>query len=583
MDRSTIVRFIVIAGVMLLAFKFWPALSGKSTSEPQPVPTESYVNAPGFAPDPIDPLAPGQTEPAHPDEGETCTIAGDRFIAELSTRGAGLRHFYLTEPKYKGTEANDMSTTPDVERWRSLRTLFRGENAQDQLAFDRFDWQLEKIGTQGCKFTYRDSDVEITKLVQADERPYELTVDTTVKNLASAPKTHQFQIQAFAYRQNKETKSHLGRVSPFLTELSCARGSDIERKGKDDSDFKKHGWWSMPSIDRYGAVSNYYFAQALVPLSGAPTCELLAEDWYSNGQTRDDDDAASVYHLSLAYPAKLLQPNEEATYKQIAFFGPKDRDILAHAGANHGLSSLINLGFFSPVAKYLVLFLSFVHDHIIGNWGIAIIVMTLGLRALLFPLTYKSLKSTIAMRKLKPELDVIAAKYKGDAQQKNLATMELYRQRGVSPLGGCLPQMIQMPVWVAMYTTLQTAVEMYHTKFLWFTDLSAPDRLYILPFFIGILMIVQQRIMPQQPGMDPMQQKLMMYVMPLGFTVMMIFLPAALGVYMLTNSLLGITQQLVVEKISPTGGGKGPGDMPSQADKTSDSPALKLGKGKASV
>ena len=129
---------------------------------------------------------------------------------------------------------------------------------------------------------------------------------------------------------------------------------------------------------------------------------------------------------------------------------------------------------------------------------------------------------------------------------------------------------MQMPVWFAMYTTLQTAVEMYHEKFLWFKDLSAPDQLIgpfvlpllgqvpaigILPFVLGAFMIVQQRIVPQQ-GMDPMQQKMMMYLLPGVFTVMMLFLPAALGIYMLTNSILGITQQLLVERFAPRDGGK---------------------------
>jgi len=155
-------------------------------------------------------------------------------------------------------------------------------------------------------------------------------------------------------------------------------------------------------------------------------------------------------------------------------------------------------------------------------------------------------------------------------QAKNLAMMELYKKRGVNPLGGCLPQLVQMPVWFAMYTTLQTAVEMYHTRFLWFADLSAPDQLFgalhipligftmpalgPLPFILGAFMILQQRIVPQQ-GMDPMQQKLMTYIMPAVFMVMMLFLPAALGVYMLTNSVLGIVQQLLVEKFAPRDGG----------------------------
>jgi len=150
--------------------------------------------------------------------------------------------------------------------------------------------------------------------------------------------------------------------------------------------------------------------------------------------------------------------------------------------------------------------------------------------------------------------------------------MELYKKRGVNPLGGCLPQLVQMPVWFAMYTTLQTAVEMYHTRFLWFADLSAPDQLFgafhvpligftfpalgPLPFILGAFMIVQQRIVPQQ-GMDPMQQKLMTYIMPAVFMIMMLFLPAALGVYMLTNSVLGIVQQLLVEKFAPRDGGTG--------------------------
>ena len=107
-----------------------------------------------------------------------------------------------------------------------------------------------------------------------------------------------------------------------------------------------------------------------------------------------------------------------------------------------------------------------------------------------------------------------------------------------------------MPIWFAMWTTLQTAVEMYHTKFLWFTDLSAPDPYYVLPIVLGSLMIVQQKLVPQQ-GMDPMQQKMMMYMMPAIFTFMMLFLPAALGVYSLTNSVLGILQQLIVEYVAP--------------------------------
>jgi len=162
-----------------------------------------------------------------------------------------------------------------------------------------------------------------------------------------------------------------------------------------------------------------------------------------------------------------------------------------------------------------------------------------------------------------------------------MAMMELWKKNGVSPFGGCLPQLVQMPIWFAMYTTLQTAVEMYHTRFLWFTDLSAPDKFYILPIVLGVFMIVQQRIVPQQ-GMDPVQQKMMTYLLPGVFTVMMLFLPAALGVYMLTNSVLGIAQQLAIEQFSPKSAGpKGKNDI--EVREASGGSGSNLRKGKARV
>jgi len=548
----------------------------------QGLPAETYVNAPGFAPDVID-VGPDGKRPAPPAEGDLCTIKGNRFSAELSTRGAALKHFYLTDKQYAGTAAFDMSTT-ELERWRSLRTLFRAPGSDDQLKYDRVDWKLEKLGESGCKFTYVDDGVAITKTITASARPFELDVDTQIKNLSDAPKKHRFAIETYAYRRNEEVKGNLGRVSAFQTDLQCARGKEVTRKSKEDfKNFRESGWFSQPLVDRYAAVSNYYFAQALVPEPGDKAeCRLLAEYWPAPGKAVDDDDSGAVYRAQLAYPARELAPQATAEYKEVAFFGPKDRNVLKHAaGGPAELGDLINLGFFSPVAKVLVSFLTWLHDHVtFGNWGLAIIAMTVCLRLALFPLTWKSIKTTVAMRRFKPELDEINKKFEGDPQAKQMATMELWRKHGVNPLGGCLPQLVQMPIWFAMYTTLQTAVEMYHEKFLWFSDLADRDKYFILPLVLGGFMILQQRIVPQQ-GMDPMQQKMMMYLLPGVFTVMMLFLPSALGVYMLTNSVLGILQQLGVEKLAPRDGGKKGEIVVKQAG--GDAPQLSVGKGKARV
>ena len=572
-DRNTIIRWVLIAGVLILAWKFGP--SACKNDKGQELAAETYENAPQFVPDALDkPIGDGPNKPA---EGELCKIAGVRYDAELSSRGAAITHFRLHDPQYAVQSLHfpglpgDMSTTPDHERWRSLRTVFRGEGATDQVKYDRFVWQLERIpGDKGCVFTYADDAVRIVKRVTPTERPFELAVETSVQNLTEAPKKHQLTMGMYAFRRLSDVKGSLGRVSPFQTELSCAKQKDVTRKAKDDF---KEGWYREADVNRYASINNAYFTHALMLDGGAAAqCNLVAEDWLAPGQAKDDDNAGTVYHAKLQYPIKELAKSETATYKVTAYLGPKERQTLARAGGGApGLHDTIYLGWFAPVARVLVTILNFFHDKIaFGNWGLAIILMTLSIRLVLFPLQFKSIKSSLEMRKLRPELDDLGKKFKDDAQARNLATMELYKKKGVNPLGGCLPQLVQMPVWFAMYTTLQTSVEMYHTKFLWFADLSAPDKYFIQPVILGGLMLLQQRLMPPQPGMDPAQQKMMNYLMPVIFFVMMLFLPAALGLYSMTNSLLFITQTLVVERIAAKAGIPAAGAATKAKDKDKD-------------
>src|SRR5262249_57096464 len=140
---------------------------------------------------------------------------------------------------------------------------------------------------------------------------------------------------------------------------------------------------------------------------------------------------------------------------------------------------------------------------------LAIMLLTITIRILVAPLSLSQIKSSMAMRRLKPEMDAINEKYKDDAAQRGIAIQELWRKNGVTnPVLGCLPMLLQMPIWWALYRSLQTAVELYHEKFLWFADLSAPDRLFIIPVILGLSSFLQQKIMPPQG--DPQQQKMMM-------------------------------------------------------------------------
>jgi YidC/Oxa1 family membrane protein insertase len=501
-----------------------------------------------------------------------CDLWTPEFHAELRSRGATLSRFQLLTAKYrKDGKPLDLTTTPDPgadhEFRQQLFARFRGEGPEDpatpwNVDYDSVDYALTRSDGKSCEFHYQDQKVSLTKVVSITSRPYELDVKTTIKNLGERPYRHAVSFDTVAWRHTHEVEGKMFRISPFVTHVECMQEAEqkavrllpdaFEPKAFQEPAFARTvlnpqgDWHVVAGKPAFAAVTNAYFADALAPVSGpaAPGCLLQIDQRPSH-----DDSAGAMYRARLAYPPKLLGPGEAADYQVLSYIGPKERDILASAGSGkHHLLELIDLGFFSIIAKVLVGFLLKVHS-VIPNWGLAIIILTVTARVLLFPLSLPGIKNMIRMREIKPEMDALTEKYKDDPSARGLAQMELWRKHKVNPFKGCLPQLASMPVWFALYTTLQTAVELYNIPFLWFPDLSQSDPLFILPLIIGATYFVQQKIMPQQGG-DPMQQKMMMYMMPGMFTVFMLFLPAGLGIYMFTNSLLAITQQLAVEKFS---------------------------------
>ena len=593
---------LVMAALAFLLFQFGPKFFGGGKSTLQPLGVESRVVA-----------VASQRAPE-----QYCDIWTPEFRAQLGTRGASVRHFELLSPKYeKGGKPIDLSTTPDLEFNRQLSFDFSSGMAPDKkwnVATNKVDWTLESHDGKSCVFSYRDDKVELRKTISATGRPYELSADATIKNLSDHALYHALTVHNDAYRGTKEVKGSMFRQSPMVTRVECVLSEGKPRRlGETDFDPGKFTdaehfppnpvgggvWYQVDGKPSYVAVSNAYFSHAGAPVQGAtaPLCQLLIEEERNPGES---ETVGAIYRTRLAYPGMDLAPGTSASYGVLAYVGPKERSVLAAAGGgNHRFSELIDLGFFSIIAKVLVAFLLKVHS-IIPNWGVAIIILTITARTLLFPLTVPGIKGMIKMRELKPEIDAMNEKFKDDAQAKGLAQMELWRKHNVNPVKGCLPQMASMPVWFALYTTLQTAVELYHIPFLWLPDLTAADPLYILPFIIGATSFLQQRFMPQQG--DAAQQKMMQYLMPAMFTVFMLFLPAGLGVYMFTNGVLGILQQQAVERHvrrqmkSGGGSGSGSGDIKvkvigesaskgkgksgsSSAKLAGDSPLL--GKGKA--
>lgn len=566
----------------------------------------------GSGPDGFQPLAvQDRTAPATREPEQLCEIMGDRFVADVSTRGASLRRFQLTDPKYHvtdGTAPIDMVTTK-VESRMPLRTNLRlpGPDGQ-QVAYDDFDWKLAASDGRSCTFTYADEGTSLTKTVKATDRPFELAVDLEVKNLAAEAKKHRLTVEQTAWRLKKETEGRIGTLSEHLTETVAKTSQAVERQGIGDfepDDFKgehftSEAWRRAPGEARWVATSSSYFSSLVVPVEGpaVPAAETQIEEYWSaatHPKKDDDPSFGHVYRARLAYPEKQLAPQESVTYRALAFLGPKERDVLAQVGGGaYGVNEVIDLGWFAIIGKVLISYIYFLY-RLVGSWGWAIVLLTITVKTALFPLQLASIKSGIAMRKLKPEMDVINEKYKDDVAQRGLAMQELWRKHGVSsPVTGCIPVLLQMPVWFALYQALQTAVELYHTPFGPFIpDLSHKGEYFIIPIVLGASSFVQQKIMPPQG--DPMQQKMMMYMMPAIFTFMMLFLPAGLGVYMLTNTWLGIAQQLMVERYAKRSGvGPGSGEIavrekkktPGDDDTSSrreEVSAPALGKGKARV
>ena len=267
------------------------------------------------------------------------------------------------------------------------------------------------------------------------------------------------------------------------------------------------------------------------------------------GADPDEDGVVRELELLIAAGAESMEGS--------AYLGAKQYDRLSQLP--NDLREAVNLGFFAILAKPILFGLRWLHDQVTGNWGWAIILMTVFIRLVLFPLTHKSFVSMQKMQEVNPKIQAIRNKYRGklkdkqgrpnsEAQRKmNEEVMALYKKEGVNPAGGCLPMLLQIPVLFAFYNLLSAAVELRHAPWiLWIQDLSAPDPYYALPIIMGASQFVQQRLTPS--AADPMQRRIFM-LMPFFFTFLFLGFPSGMVLYWLTNNVLGIAQQLGYQRI----------------------------------
>ncbi len=308
--------------------------------------------------------------------------------------------------------------------------------------------------------------------------------------------------------------SEKGRKHPTLKELKSAPA--------------EHAWvWA--------GLNNRYFLAALAGSSFSD-----ARPFRRDARVGKDDKTPM---LVVPMPAVELRPGETKTWTSQFYLGPKDYAMLQKLGL--GLDRAVDFGFFAPLAKLANTSLVFFY-HLTGNYGAAILILSVLIQLMLSPLSFKSYKAMAVMKKIQPEMKSIQERYKSDPQRMNSEIMALYRRHGTNPLGGCLPMLLQIPVFFALFTALRNSWDLHGAHFIfWIKDLSAKDPYYVLPLIMGGVMFLQQSLNPQTS--DPAQAAMMKW-MPVIFTFMFLHFPSGLVLYWLVNSTWGFAQSMYLKK-----------------------------------
>ncbi len=312
----------------------------------------------------------------------------------------------------------------------------------------------------------------------------------------------------------------------------------------------------------WGAVYNQFFALAVIPKE--PNVEMGVQHLELPKPTYEERSADPKlvanpigFAATLNYRFSPLEPKQVIERHYTIYAGPKEYNGLARIGEayHNNLDLIMNFGFFGIVAKLLLLSMNGLHTLHLG-YGLAIIVITIIIKLVLWPLTTASTRSMKRMSALQPQMKALQEKYKDDPKKMNLKLMEFMKENKVSPLNGCFPMLLQIPVFMGFYTMLQSAIELRGASFLWAKDLSAPDTIFMLPglgfpvnplpLLMGVTMLWQAHMTPPSPGMDPMQQKIMKY-MPLMFMVFLYNFSAGLTLYWTVQNLLSILQMKVTK------------------------------------
>ncbi|HWN30411.1 MAG TPA: membrane protein insertase YidC [Burkholderiales bacterium] len=545
MDTQRLFLLIVFCLSVFLLVDAWQ----RGNSPAQAPHAEQPVKTQQVAPTPSEKLAAvqqAQTSPqaAATEAGKKISVKTDYLLAEIDTAGGDLRKLELMKHRDTLDEKKNfllLQNNPEHiyvaqsgligHDLATHKTQFSAEAANYELkpGAERLEVRLTAPALDGIK---------VTKVYTFRKSSYLMDVSYEISNNSAIP------LQPFAYFQFlRDGKPPAGETKLVPTYTGPAIYTEQEKFEKIEFASIDKGKAKYPQNADNGwiAMLQHYFVAAWLPKDKTPRefyAKKLGEDLYSVGTI---------------LPVPKIDSGKTATITVPLYAGPQEQDSLSKLAPGLGLT--VDYGWLTVIAVPLFWVLSWLYKWA-QNWGVAIILLTVLIKFLFYPLSAASYRSMAKMRVLAPKMQKMKEQYGNDRQKLHQAMMELYKTEKINPLGGCLPILVQIPVFIALYWVLLASVELRHAPFaLWITDLSAPDPYYVLPVIMGITMIIQSRLSPEPP--DPIQAR-MMKIMPIAFSVFFFFFPSGLVLYWLINNILSIAQQWqitrVIERAKPAHG-----------------------------
>lgn len=549
MDIKRTVLWVIFFMSAVMLFDNWQRDHGRpSMFFPNAVPTKTAgTAAPGSSTPGTQPadlpaatsgatatVAPGTATPPATAAAQLVKFSTDVYSGEIDTRGGTLSKLSLVKEgdgKQPDLYITLFDHTP-THTYLARTGLLGGDFPNHNDVFTPVPGQTSLSGDAKTLSIAFESPVKggvkVVKTYTFTRGSYVINVDTKIENVGSAPVTPKLYMELVRDNTPVETPrfSH--------TFIGPAVYTDQKHFQKIDfSDIDKNKATFEPSADNgWIAMVQHYFASAWIPQQGAK------RDIYV--QKIDP----LLYRVGVQQPVQTIAPGQSVDVKARLFAGPEEERMLE--GVAPGLELVKDYGMVTIIAKPLFWLLEKIHSYV-GNWGWSIVLLTLLIKAVFFPLSAASYKSMARMKEITPRMQQLRERFKSDPQKMNAALMELYKTEKVNPFGGCLPVVVQIPVFISLYWVLLSSVEMRGAPWIgWIHDLSQQDPYFILPVLMAVSMFLQTKLNPTPP--DPVQAKMMMF-MPLAFSVMFFFFPSGLVLYYVVNNVLSIAQQYYITRM----------------------------------